>query len=211
MEHVLDPLSAFVTTHSYIAYGVLFLGVLWEGEITLIMTGILVYLGIFDPSIALSIAVIAAILKTVLGYRLGEYLGRAFPHSPILKYLERRILYFLPRFREQPFWSLVISKFIYGVNNAALLFAGYMKADFKKYCLAEGVSSVVWFGGMFALGLFFSSTALAISNNLRTFSFLLLLFILGFIVLLKIINLIIEVAEEWGLDKQAAKAEKNEF
>jgi len=205
MQHFLNPLSSFVTTHGYLAYGVLFLGVFWEGEITLIMAGILVHLQVFYFPVTIAVAIAAAISKTILGYRLGKYLGSTFPHSPILKYLERRVFYFLPRFREQPFWSIVVSKFIYGVNNATLVFAGYVKADFNKYCLAEGISSVVWLGGMFGLGLFFSSTALSISHNVRNFGFIILLFIAGFMVLLKIINLIIEIAEEWGLDKEAAK------
>jgi len=205
MHYFLDPLSSFVTTHGILAYGVLFIGVFWEGEITLIMAGILVHLHVFYFPTTLVVAVLAAVAKTILGYRLGRYLGRVFPRSPILKYLERRVFYFLPRFREQPFWSIVISKFIYGVNNATLVFAGYVGADFRKYCLAEFISSVVWLGGMFGLGLFFSTTALAISHSFRNFSLLVALFILGFMILLKIINLVIEVAEEWGLDREEAK------
>ncbi len=205
MNSLFHPLSLFVTSHGPLAYGALFLGVFWEGEITLIMAGILVHVGVFSAPLTILTAIIAAVAKTVIGYRLGKFLGRKFPHSPILKFLERRVFYFLPRFREQPFWSIVVSKFIYGVNNATLVFAGYVGADFRKYCLAEFLSSVVWLGGMFGLGLFFSSTALAISHSLRNFAFLIVLFIFGFIILLKIINLIIEVAEEWGLDKAAAR------
>ncbi len=205
MHSIFSPLSLFVTAHSAVTYGALFVGVFWEGEITLIMAGILAHLDVLSLPLTLGIVIIAATAKTLLGYQLGKYLGRAFPHSPLLKYFERKVFYFLPRFREQPFWSIVISKCIYGVNNATLVFAGYVGADFKKYCMAELLSSIVWLGGMFGLGLFFSTTALNISHNFRSFAFLILLFITGFIVLLKVINLIIELVEEWEIDKEAAK------
>jgi membrane protein DedA with SNARE-associated domain len=207
MQSIFHPLSIFVTTHGWLAYGALFFGVFWEGEITLIMAGILVHVGIFLWPITILVTIIAAVAKTLLGYRLGKYLGRKFPHSPILKFLERRVFYFLPRFREQPFWSIVVSKFIYGVNNATLVFAGYVGADFRKYCLAEFISSLCWLGGMYGLGLFFSTTALSISHNFRSFSLLIALFVIGFMILLKIINLIIEIIEEWGIDKAEAKKE----
>ena len=205
MKSIFAPLSLFVTAHGAVAYGTLFLGVLWEGEITLIMAGVLTHLGILSLPTTVGVVVIAATAKTLLGYQLGKWLGKKFPHSPILKYFERKVFYFLPRFREQPFWSLVISKCIYGVNNATLIFAGYVGVDFKKFCIAEFVSSVIWFGGMFGLGLFFSTTALNISHNFRSFSLIVLLFIVGFMILLKVINLIIEIIEEWGIDVEEAK------
>ena len=200
MAYFLKLLSSFVAMHSVLAYGVLFLCVLWEGEITLIMTGIFVHLGVLSAPLAVAVVIVAAIAKTILGYRLGQFLRRKFPHSRFLKILEKRVLYFLPQFRKRPFWSIVVSKFIYGVNNAVLVFAGYVRADFKTYCLAEFISSAVWFGSMFMLGLFFSQTALAISHNVRNFSMLILLFIIGFMIVLKVINLIIEVVEEWTAD-----------
>ena len=196
MHNFLSPFSSFVFVHPILAYGVLFLGVFWEGEISLIMAGILVHLGIFSLPITVSVAIVGAILKTVLGYRLGYYLGQKFPNARALKYFEKKVFYFLPRFRERPFWSIMISKGIYGLNNATLIFAGYVKADFKTYIKAEFISSTVWLGSMFILGVYFSSKALSISHNFRNFSFLVLLFILGFIILQKMISIIIEIVED---------------
>ncbi len=200
MHSLLDPLSLFVNNHSVFSYGALFLGAFLEGEIMLIMAGVMVHLGVFPIGLTVGIVALAAASKTLIGYYLGVYIGRKFPNSPLLKYFERRVFFFLPRFKERPFWSIVLSKCIYGVNNATLVFAGYVGADFKTYLKAEAISSVVWFGGMFGLGLFFSTTALSISHNFRNFGLLILLFIIGFMILLKVINLVIELLEEWGID-----------
>lgn len=79
-----------------------------------------------------------------------------------------------------------------------LLFAGYIRANLKMYLVAEFSSSLIWLGGMYGLGYFFARTALAISQNVRNFMLLILLFIMGFMILQKIINLVIELVEEWG-------------
>ena len=199
----LGPIASLIGGHVILLYIIMFVMVIWEGEITLIIAGILVHIGVFSLPLTLFLALIAAITKTIVGYRLGSYLGRTFPNSSFLKYMERKVFFFLPRFRERPFWSIVVSKFIYGVNNLTLVFAGYVNADFNMYCLAEGTSSFFWLGGMFGLGYFFSASALAFSHTLRSFALRIALFIIGFMIIQKIINLVIEVVEEWGVDPNA--------
>ena len=194
----LNPFSTFFTSHILISYCVLFFFTFLEGEIALIIGGIFVHLGILSMGVTIILTIIAAILKMLAGYRFGAFLGERYPDSRFLKYIERKVFYFLPRFREEPFWSIVLSKFIYGVNNVTLLFCGYAKANFKTYIKAEMLSSLVWLGGMFGLGLFFSSKALEISHSFRNFSLLILLFIVGFTIVQKLISAIIELFEEWG-------------
>jgi membrane protein DedA with SNARE-associated domain len=199
MHFFLSPFSSFVTVHPWLAYGALFIGVFWEGEFVLITAGILVHLHIFSLWPTICIAIIAATVKTVAGYYLGRFLGKMFPKSRLLKYFERRVYYYLPHFKRRPFWSIFLSKFIYGVNNATLVFAGYVRTNFKIFCIAEAISSVIWLGGMFVLGNFFSQTALSISHNVRYFMLVILMFVIGFIVLQRTINLIIEIFEELGI------------
>ena len=194
--YLLNPFSTFFYTHVLLSYCVLFFFIFLEGEIALIIGGIFVHLGILSLWITILLTIIAALLKMFTGYWFGAYLGRKYPHSKFFKYIERKILYFLPHFRERPFWSIVLSKFIYGVNNAALLFAGYVQADFGIYMRAEMLSSLVWLGAMFGLGLFFSASALAISHNFHAFSMLIILFVIGFIILHRILNLVIEIVED---------------
>ena len=203
----LNPFSTFFTSHVLLSYCVLFVFIFIEGEIALIIGGIFVHLGILSMPITIVLAIAGALLKMFAGYQFGSYLGRKYPRSKFLKYIERKVYYFLPRFKEKPFWSIVLSKFIYGVNNATLVFSGYAKANFKTYMQAECLSSAVWLGGMFGLGLFFSQKALEISHNFRNFSLLVLLFIVGFTVIQKLISAAIEMVEEWGLISKKADSE----
>jgi membrane protein DedA with SNARE-associated domain len=192
------PYLVFFMAHALLAYCVLFFFLFLEGEIAIVIGGIFVHLGILSMGITVALVVIAALLKMFAGYRFGAWLGRTYPESGFLKYIEHKILYFLPQFREKPFWSLFLSKFIYGVNNVALVFSGYVRADFATYLKAEVLSSAIWLGGLFWLGLFFSSKALSISHSFHNFSLLIGLFIVGFVIILRAVKNIIEIVEEWG-------------
>jgi membrane protein DedA with SNARE-associated domain len=198
----LNPFSDFFMSHFVVSYCVLFFFTFLEGEIALIIGGIFVHLGILSLPVTIALIVIAVLLKMVVGYRFGAWLGRRYPNSRFLKYIEGKVFLFLPRFRENPFWSIVLSKFIYGINNATLIFAGYAKANFATYMKAEILSSAVWLGAMFGLGYFFSQKALEISHNFRNFSLIILLFIIGFVVIQKLVTLLIEVVEELGMRKK---------
>ena len=196
MHHLFGPIYSFVNDHVFWSYVVLFLGVFWEGEIILIIAGVLVHLEVLSPSITLILVILGAFSKTMVGYYLGKYLGKRFPNSKFLKFFEKKVLYFLPRFKERPFWSIFLSKCIYGANNPTIVFAGYLGIDFKKYFKAEFFSSIFWFGIMFCLGLFFSATALSLNHGIRTFMLTVLCFIILFMFLQKFINLGIEIAED---------------
>lgn len=206
--HRLIVLSfVFVDMHPSFAYSVLFVAIFMEGELALLAMGVLVHLGILSFFPAMTVAVIAAIAKTVTGYQIGNLLGTRFPHNPLLKFLKRKIFYFLPRFQEKIFWSIFTSKFMYGINNLTLIFAGYIKADYKKYCLAELTSSVILFGGMFSLGYFFSQRALGLTHNMYLFMLLFLLLVIGIIVMQKLLVLLFEVIEEWEILKLTPEKE----
>lgn len=202
-ELLLHPLTVFFLAHILLLYCMLFLFMFLEGEIALIIAGIGVHLGLLASPVVAILAVVAVILKMTVGYSFGAWLGRKYPESRFLRYIESRILSFLPQFRKKPFWSIVFSKCIYGLNNAALIFAGYTQANYRTYVRAEILSSIVWLGGMFGLGLFFSSAAMAISHSVHNFALLIGLFVLGFIILHKIVNLIVEIIEELYAKKHA--------
>ncbi len=182
--HTIPVLTHFIQNHDILAYVIFFVGIIFEGEIFMIFGGILSGLGAFDIKTTVLLALASAIIKSVVWYSFGAAISRRYPKSIIFRFLEKKVKFFLPRFRERPFWSIFISKFIYGVNHFTLLFSGYAKIDFKTYFKAETYSSLPWVLGFLSLGYFFSYAALAISNDIRKFS----LIILGFFVLFMLLE-----------------------
>lgn len=194
--HTIDFLTTFVKNHEFLAYAVVFIGVLFEGELTLILSGVLAHVGVISAALTLFFAFLGAMGKTFAGYYFGIFIKKYIPPNRLFSYVEHRVLYFLPRFKEKPFWSILISKFIYGVNHLVIIFAGYLRANFKTFIEAELLSTVPWVSVMFSLGYFFSSIAFSVGRDFRKSAFIIILFIVGFAVLQHIINVAIEISEE---------------
>lgn len=194
--HFLNFLSEFVHTHAVFAYSVLFLFVIIEGEFALLISGIATHLSIVETDVLIPVLISGILMKTIIGYFIGSYLRDHYGENKLFHFIERRVLAILPDFNRKPFWSIFISKFIYGVNNFTIIFAGFEKVSQKLYYKAEIISSGIWFSILFFLGFFFSQTAISISHTLTTSLLILFLFIIGFLILQRILNTLFEVAEE---------------
>lgn len=195
--NIVNTLTQLVGDHTLIAYLFIFFGILIEGELVLIATGVLAHIGILPVYLTFFIGLLAAISKTALGYYIGSLLGQYFPRNLILKYSEHKVLSLLPRFRERPFWSIFISKFIYGINNLVIIFAGYTKAVFKTYMKAEMLSTALWTPIIFSLGYFFSYTAFGITRDIKKSVLFILVFLILFMILEKVITALISFFEEY--------------
>ncbi len=173
----------------------LFLGVLVEGEITLIIAGILAHIGAFAFGEAYLVALAGGMSKTLVGYRIGRFLRRKYSKSRVFRYIVRKVRTLLPKFDEKPFWSVFISKFIFGLNNLVLIYSGFIRVRRTTYIKAEIVSNAIWSFLALGLGYIFSIAALGISHDIRKFMLLLLVFLVAFIILQKIMQFFIELFE----------------
>lgn len=195
--HLIDFAKLFINDHAVLAYALLFIDVVLEGEIALLVSGIMVHLGIVKLSILLPVLISGAVLKTVLGYYLGVYLRRKYGEHKLFHYFERKVLALLPNFNAKPFWSIIISKFLYGINNFVLIFSGYERIKLSLFLKAEFISSIIWLGSLFVLGYVFSYAAIAVTHTISTFILTIFLFLLCFFILERLINMFVEVKEEF--------------
>jgi len=193
----IDALLNFVIFYQNFAYIILFLGMIFEGEIVLLFAGILLHLGAINLIPTIILASAGLVSKSFIAYNLGSFIQRKFPNSRFLKYINKKIDYFLPDFQEKPFWSIFISKFLVGLNNFALIFSGYLKLKFRTYIKAEIFSNILWLSLILSLGYFFSYTAISITKEIKKFTILVIIFIFGFIILEKIVALVYEIFEEF--------------
>ncbi len=190
----LSHIRHFVELHADIAYLLIVLGVIIEGEIVVIIAGIFANLGSLNIFVAFIMTMIGGASKSIIGYSFGYYLQRKHSENSIVKYSERRVGYFLPRFGERPFFSVFASRFlILGLHWFTLVFSGYKKIKLRTFAEAELASLMLWSTLVLALGYFFSYTALSISRDVRRFIGIIFLFFIAFFILEKIIAFIIEV------------------
>ena len=194
--HTVQVLNHLIQDNQVLAYILIFLGLIFEGEIVVITTGVLSYLGVLNFWISLSFILAGGMAKTFGGYYLGGFLYKKYSHHSFFRYLEKRVLFFMPRFEKKPFWSIFISKFIM-INHFVIVFAGYQKINFKKYLKAELLSTVIWAPGLILLGYFFSYTAISVSHEIWRFLMIVLVLIIAFVLFDKLVSRIYEIFEEF--------------
>ena len=195
--HTVNILRHLIDNYQILVYFFILLGLIIEGEFILISIGIFLHLGALNFYSVLVFILLGLLSKTFLGYYLGTVIHQKWNHTRFLKYIERRVLDVMPQFKQKPFWSIFISKFIMGVNNIVIIFSGYQKIDFKKYLTAEFCSTIIWAPILMSLGYLFSYTAIHISREVWRFSFIVLLLVILFIVFDKLISWVYEIFEEF--------------
>jgi len=188
--------TELIAQHQVLAYCVIFLGLVVEGEFFLICSGILVHLGAVNLWIVLVAVLAGGMGKTLLGYYLGTVIKTHWGNVRFFKYMEKRVRRLMPRFREKPFWSIFLSKFILGANHIVVLFAGFERVNFKKYVTAEAFSTLIWAPAILTLGYLFSYTALSVSQEVSRFSLIVLVLFILFMLFDKLIGLLYEMFEE---------------
>jgi membrane protein DedA with SNARE-associated domain len=188
-------LTALVEHHQIIAYGVIFLGLIFEGEVVVITTGVLAYLGALDFWLSLTLIFSGSFVKTFVLYYIGEKLNKRYNHNKFFQYIEKRVLYFMPRFKAKPFWSIFLSKFIMGTNYLVILFSGFNKVKFKTFLKAEIFSTAIWAPLLLSLGFFFSDTALSYSKKISRFSLVIFFLLAGFLLFDKLVASFYRISE----------------
>lgn len=198
----IEYIKNFAEIHANIVYLLIALGVIVEGEIMVIIAGIFAHLGSINIYFAFLATIIGGGIKSVVGYSIGYYLQKHHSRNSFLIRTERRVNYFLPHFLKKPFISIFLSRFlIFGIYWFALVYAGYKKIKLKTFIKAEAFSLVSWAIAMLSIGFFFSLTALSISNDVRKFFGIILVFFIIFFILEKIIAFIIELFEADEIEK----------
>lgn len=186
----------FAASNANIAYVLIALGIIIEGEIVVILAGIFAHLGSLNIYYIILFIILGGGIKSVLGYSLGYYLQKNHSNKRFIHQTICRINYFLPNFIHKPFLSIFLSRFlILGMHSFALVFAGYKKIKLRTFIKAEISSLIAWSLVMLSIGYFFSYTALSISRDVRKFLGIILIFFIMFFILEKIIAFIIELFE----------------
>ena len=195
--HTVNFLIHLVEHHQILTYGIIYLGLIFEGEFFLICTGILTHLGALNFWFALLFVLLGGLSKTLIGYAIGEFLFKIFNHNKFFNYIQKKVYGILPSFKTKPFWSIFISKFIWGANNIVIIFSGYERINYRKFLKAEISATVIWAPVLLSIGYFFSYTALRVSHNIWKFLMVVLVLYIIFIIFDKLVSWLYELFEEF--------------
>lgn len=171
---------AFVAAHKLATILILFGAMVIEGESFLIIAGVLVHLGALSIWEVLAVAFLGVLAGDFLWYFLGVYLRRVERAKPIIHSFERIVERLLPEFKEKPFLSLILAKYVYGTNHATLVLSGVIGLNIWIFAKAQLVASVLWVCVFVALGYVFGSAALLVSHRVSVFLLIVLVLIVAF-------------------------------
>lgn len=200
-EQSIDVFVQLVQDHRFWGYTILFLAMVFEGEMFLISAGMLATLEAFDIGDTLLIAFCGVVLGNVMWYYFGTRLKDTGISKRMIRWAEKAVVFFLPRFREKPFVSIFFSKFIYGANRATVIMSGVMRVHFNLFFRAEFLASILWVSLYFSVGYFFGYTAVNITHNASRFVLIVVVFMVGFILIQKLITHKYERYERKKLEK----------
>lgn len=177
--HALNFFIQLVQDHRYLGYTVLFFAMIYEGELFLAATGMLVGMRAFDPFDAFFFAFAGVLVGDLLWFWFGHYLKNHHSHRTFINKALLRVHKVLPGLEKNPAHVIFLSKFIYGLNHSTILVLGYLKINFKEFFKVQFFTSLLWVVIFFMLGYFFGTTAIAYTHLLSK-----LLIAIVFVVLL---------------------------
>lgn len=162
MEHITQIIE------QYGIYAVLVLCT-FEGDITLLLSGVMAHSQAFGPYSFLKVFA-AGVGGGVLGDTFGYFVGRMFREtvkdSRFFKMAQPRIERLIDKFGGS---SLIISKYIYGLRVAMVVFHGMGKMPFGRFLLLDVISCSIWVFLLAGSGYFFSGAVTSVIGDFDRF------------------------------------------
>lgn len=182
-EQSIDFFVLFVQDHRFWGYVILFFAMVVEGEVFLIVAGMLARLGAFDFGDILWISFSGVIMGDMFWYTAGVFFSRHRKFFPLVQTAQKSVLFFLPNFRKKPFRSIFLSKFIYGANHATLVISGVLRVNFALFIKAEAIASFVWVAIFSVVGFMFGQVAFSVTHKISQFTLLAVVFVIVFVLI----------------------------
>jgi len=154
----------YLTFWRPIGYAIIFIGMIFEGEIVLFSAAFLTHQGFFHFGNTILLVASGVFIGDLFWYKLGTILGKRA--TLINKWSENLTKSFDDRIQKKLSWTLFITKFAYGIHHAILVRAGMLGVEFKYFLESDIPASIVWIFVVGGLG-YFSSASLSGTRHLR--------------------------------------------
>lgn len=175
-------LMDFSETHRLLVYIILFIGILIEGEILLVLAGVLSRNGQLDFFNIVLFAFVAAIIHDLIYWSIGRKISKT-QREKFLFFKISKFNYFLERLRDGNGIYIFISKFAWNLNRIILVASGYLKMPIKKLLQYSIPASLIWAITFVALGNIFAEKTEILKQDLKTAAVFISVFILVIIIL----------------------------
>lgn len=148
-----------------LAYPVIFVGMMIEGDIFLFTTAFLTSAGFFELWKVALVAVAGALIGDLIWF----WLGQRFMNSSelIQRWADRVASPFDAHLRDRPFHTIFLSKFVYGLHRLLLARAGNSGMKFDLFVRLDLVAITLWMLAVGGLGYFSGASIQLIRHYLK--------------------------------------------
>ncbi len=148
-----------------LAYILIFIGMLLEGEIVFLVAIYYVYQGKLAFLNTICVAMAGMFIGDILWYSFGFYLDR-IPF--VKKYIDRVIAVIDTQISRRPVVSIISSKFTYGFHRLTLLRAKVVGIPLRKFMKIDAIGVIAW---IFVIGNLFYILSASLPILKKYFSF----------------------------------------
>ncbi len=189
----------FIHANPIIAYAIIFLGVVIEGDGTVLFASVFAWQGLISWPLLGAVVIIAGIAGDIFWYSAGKYLKGTKLGCWLDKHYEKAGgSAILEKVMARYHWYAVLNKFMYFTTKPTVFLVGWHDFEFKKFLRITTYATIIWAIILLIIGFGFGYTIHLIGFKRivhRIEIFAAILFIGIFIL-------------EWGIKKIVKKAEK---
>jgi len=143
MEHLI---TQYIEQYGLIA---VFIAALIEGDIILVLIGVMAHLGLMNLYIALFIAVCGCLTADTILYVAGRFSLLAIRESRIYKKVGRSVEQIVDRIGP---WQIAAVRCIYGIRYATMLICGMRQLPYLRFILFDLIGCALWAALLSGLG-----------------------------------------------------------
>jgi len=154
-------LEAFLERHGPIA---VLLAATVEGDVTLILAGVVAHLGLFGLPTAILVGMLGNLLGDCAWFGLGRFRSERIRNTrlylrvgPTVERLSRRL----------GVWQLLAARAIYGTRNASMVFWGLHALPFARFLAVDLLGCAIWSVLFASLGYALSGSAAALIGKVK--------------------------------------------
>lgn len=184
-------LTNFSETHRIISYFIIALAILIEGEVVLILAGILSHKGYLDIFDVIFFAFAATVIHDLIYWSIGKKFSVSNKKKFLFINLEK-IKWFLEKAKINNGLYIFVSKFTWNLNRIVLITNGYLKTPIKELLRYSIPASLIWSIVFVSIGYIFAFETDILKKDIKTAAILLTSFIIIIVILENLLRKTIE-------------------
>ncbi|MBA2627143.1 MAG: DedA family protein [Gemmatimonadales bacterium] len=161
LEHLLK-------NHGLIA---VFLGAALEGDMMLVLSGVVAHLGYFPLPAAMVVGAAGSLTSDCLWYALGRWRGPRFRAGAIYRRFGRQVERLAQRLGP---WQLLTARFVYGTKNATMVFWGLHGLELRRFLPIDALGCALGTSAFVGLGYLLGGSAQVLLGKAKRIEYLLL-------------------------------------